>query len=301
MKIISRFNSLKTWQKFGIGVAILTAFKYFFMNGFIVNVKAESSTLPNVIISDSITGANYSGSITTASPYKSNFIVQNTLNSLANSGGVPMKVANNVSFIKDLDSTFVDLATNTYTLTSSAYSSFYERTGQTGYYNGFYFYRDGTPGYIKPINKNHYYSFLFEFYTNNVEWTSNSYTRESFDINATYRYYNANTSSAGNSQNLMNKIDISDFAVYVPGMTYTDQHYGYILFSFYTNDLYPNSDYSSSSNTYYYFESLELTLKNTEYDSDDVVDMSSYKYLFKSSNGGGYKFTNVYLLDDVDM
>lgn len=294
MKIINKFLALKTWQKIGIGIALLSIMKYFFMVN-TINVYASGYTNPNVIISNQIDGTDEKSSIKTSAPYMSNWLTQTQLDKISDSGRQAMRGTNNVAFIKDNDNAFVGLGTNNYVITQNSTSAFLNRNGETGYYTGFNFYKNTPQTVIEPLEKGHYYTFLFEFYTNNIEWNSKDYSINDFNISGTYSYYNGSTHT---SFDLMNKIDIQEFTIYTPGTTYTNPNYGFILFSFKINELFP--EYTPSSSYYYFLEELEFNMKNDTYNTNDIVDMNSFNYIFKSDNGGSYKFSNIYILKDVD-
>ena len=297
MNIFNKFLNLKTWQKLGIGIALLTIFKYLSMSGFIINVKAESYTNPNIIMSDDITGAGYTGIIRENGRYKSNWLSQanlDTLYNFSNSSYGGMKVRDYYSYITDSDNLLKTSSYSSTDLTANLISNFETRQGQTGYYRGFgwYYNQSGQPN-IYPLEKGHKYSFLFEFYTQDCEWSSSSFTEDAFNITGSYLLSNST-----NTYYDLTEVATFDVTTYVPGMTYTNPNYGYVLVDIYLDpNLYPvfNSSYDMKLGSIY------LRLRNTTYSVDDEVDMSTYNYLFKSSTGGNYRFTGIYLLDNVDV
>ena len=294
--IVVKYNNLKLWQKILLAISILATAKILLGTG-CINVKAESYTNPNVIISDDITGSNYNGTINESGRYKSNWLSQSFLNSFYNFGSSSyggMTVRDYYSFITDSDHLLKTNAYNSTNLTANLISNFENRTDQTGYYRGFgWYYAQAGQSNVYPLEKGHKYSLLFEFYTQNCEWTSSSFTNDSYTITANYII-------SSNTHNYYDLTQIAsiDINTYVPGMTYTNPNYGYVLIDIYMDpNLYPVIGSSYHIN----LDSIYVRLRNSSYSIDDEVDLSTYNYLFKSSNGGNYRFTNIYLLDNVDV
>ena len=83
MRIINsfviRFNNLKLWQKILLAIGLLAISRILLGTG-CINVKAESYTNPNVIMSDSINGANINvNDINSNNLYKSNWVSQENI------------------------------------------------------------------------------------------------------------------------------------------------------------------------------------------------------------------------------
>ena len=109
MRIINsfviRFNNLKLWQKILLAIGLLAISRILLGTG-CINVKAESYTNPNVIMSDSINGANINvNDINSNNLYKSNWVSQENIDYLeANAtSNQPVQIRDYYAYIKNSD------------------------------------------------------------------------------------------------------------------------------------------------------------------------------------------------------
>lgn len=160
MNIFNKFLKLKTWQKLGIGIALLTIFKYLTMNGFIIDVHAKTDTdaIPGVVLIDLESGLPIEQKLPCTS---NNRICTNLDFSLDDPDIRQTRLLTNYFYGNNVASWQSKTIYHIFTANDLPYFSLQE---EDTYYNRFYL----SPLYFINFMRNTHYSFMFTFESDNV-------------------------------------------------------------------------------------------------------------------------------------
>lgn len=253
MKIINKFMSLKTWQKLGIGIALLTIFKYFVMNNFIINVKAESNDdIPSIVMIDLDSGLPITDSLACKNNYCSNFM---TNEELSNIGNYSTSFKYNMSIPSN----------NNYSLQPINFPGYKQINHENYYINGFYYTQNGATfnTMIRGFDKNTHYSMIFSLESDGIENFEGSFNTDDFIFDMQLK------PESGQALSILNYINNLDITYYPGGSITNNQQFSFLKINFDTLATFPSDRVLYSINI------------STKYDTSE-------KYFFKSSEAASY-------------
>ena len=298
MSLWYKFLKLKTWQKLGLGIAILSIFRIFAYHNFIImDVQAQSSTKGFYKFFDNETSLQIQDStIKTSGMFASNFISQEDLNSIANNN---MYQVPTITAIDSTNDTFAGYSSSratvnqdyTYTFGTSINDIYLTSLAIDSWsYHGLR---------IRPLKKNHTYTLAFTIFKTGGEFDSSIYSNNDFNISGTYCRQQSVSSGITDCYSLSNKFDVVEIGYFNPDNQdiYTNNHYLYLYVTIELNDNFP----SSVSNNTWRLDSLTIDLNNPVYSAGDSVDMTSFKYFMKSTGDDStFGIKLVQIMEDVD-